>query len=83
LTSSTRVADHDVADRFDAGQNVAHGTGAQLGHRLALQAQQPDLFDLVLFSRIHQADRPFGAERSVLDPAGERDTAIRVVRGVE
>jgi hypothetical protein len=37
----------------------------------------------VLLPRVHQADRPSGAERSVLDPAGKHDTAIRVVHGVE
>ena len=78
-----RISNGDVADGLDIGDHIAHRARCELVRLDPFELQQADFFDVVLLSRVHQADGLFWCERAFLDAAQHDDAAISIILSVE
>ena len=77
------IADADVPDGLDAGDDVADRPGGQPVGLLAPEPAVPDLVHRVFVPGVHEPHPIAGGEGTVADPAREHDSAIDVVLRIE
>ncbi len=78
-----RVADGELGDVLDPGDQVAHLAGRQRLRRQLGGREEADVVDLGLRARLHADDRLALAERAVDDADVGDHAAVLVVLGVE
>ena len=77
------IAAARIAYRLDAGDQIPHLSGAQLAARLALDLENPHLFDLVGGIVGHEADDVAGTNAAVEDPEVYHGAPERIVVRIE
>ena len=77
------IADADIPNGLDAGDDVADRPGGQSVGPLALEPTVADLMHRVLAPGVHESHPIAGGEGTVADPAREHDSPIDVVLGIE
>ena len=78
-----RIADLDIADALDSGDDVAHLAGAELFSWIEFQLVVAQLLDGIIAAHVHEMDVVARFQRAFHDAALQNHAAVAIEMGVE